>query len=72
MANLEAQIHNAELYCENQGDKFHPLSDEALDVIRDETSNEEKVIALRVLCAAHAETFPYHVGRMTEHLDNEE
>lgn len=72
MTDLTEKLKMVELYCENQGDKFHPLSDEILSMSRAAAPVENKEIAIREHLTASANTFPYHVKHMTETLDYED
>jgi hypothetical protein len=62
-------LRMVELYCVNQGDKFHGLSNDVLVVLASDVVEDMKAAQVRVLCGQAAPKFSYHVNRILENLD---
>lgn len=68
--DLTTRLNFALLYVENQGDKFHPMSDELLRTLQSDTSEDMKLADALQVCDTFATRFSYHVNRLQETLQD--
>lgn len=68
MISLTQKLYDIELYCCNQGDKFHPMSDDLRDILEGSETDEQKETSIETLCVKFEQEHPYHVGRVREFL----
>lgn len=74
MVDMIENLRQVQSYCENQGDKFHPLSDKVLEAVTASGTVAEKETAVRALVEGEPDD-PYHVyhtNRIINYLEFEE
>lgn len=72
MISLTQKLYDIELYCCNQGDKFRPMSDDVLTILKSSETDEQKETAIEALCMKFEQKIPYHVGRVREFLTQDD
>ena len=72
MIDLTENLRMVELYCETQGDKFHPMSDEVLETLRSTVNLNDKAANVESLCEKFSTVHAYHVGRILNKLTYDE